>query len=81
MRARVSNPEREGEFFIDKLLVRILFIIETIWWTGLTLWDFEFHVSCSRISTFLVSNPDAQNTLSAFGLRAIRRVCGSETKP
>ena len=24
---------------IDNLLVRIHFIIEMIWWTGLTLWD------------------------------------------
>ena len=32
----------EREFFIDDLLVRIHFIIEMIWWTGLAPWEFEF---------------------------------------
>ena len=32
----------ERELFIDNLLVRIHFIIEVIWWTGLALWKFEF---------------------------------------
>ena len=32
---------REREFFIDNLLVRIHFIIEMIWWTGLAPWEFE----------------------------------------
>jgi len=27
---------------IDNLLVRIHFIIEMIWWTGLAPWEFEF---------------------------------------
>ena len=36
------EPPRERDFFIDNLLVRILFIIEMIWWTGLAPWDFEF---------------------------------------
>jgi len=31
---------RGGEFFIDNLLVRIHFIIEMIWWTGLAPWEF-----------------------------------------
>ena len=31
---------REREFFIDNLLVRIHFIIEMIWWTGLAPWEF-----------------------------------------
>jgi len=30
------------EFFIDNPLVRIHFIIEMIWWTGLAPWEFEF---------------------------------------
>jgi len=30
----------EREFFIDNLLVRIHFIIEMIWWTGLAPWEF-----------------------------------------
>ena len=29
------------EYFIDNLLVRIHFIIEMIWWTGLAPWEFE----------------------------------------
>jgi len=32
-------PERE--FNIDNLLVRVHFIIEMIWWTGLVPWEFE----------------------------------------
>ena len=32
----------DREFFIDSLLVRIHFIIEIIWWTGLEPWEFEF---------------------------------------
>ena len=42
------------EYVIDNLLVRIHFIIEMIWWTGLAPWEFEFLVSGSLISTFLV---------------------------
>ena len=33
----------ETEFYIDNLLVRIHFIIEMIWWTGLVPWEFAFH--------------------------------------
>ena len=41
MRRSTLEPGRlEREFFIDNLLVRIHFIIETIWWTGLAPWDF-----------------------------------------
>jgi len=37
-----QRPPRtlEREFFIDNLLVRIHFIIEMIWWTGLAPWEF-----------------------------------------
>ena len=41
------------EFFIDNLLVRIHFIIEMVWWTGLAPWEFEFPFPGSHISTFL----------------------------
>ena len=44
-------PERE--FFIDNLLVRIHYIIEIIWRTGLAPWEFEFPFPGSLISTFL----------------------------
>ena len=35
-----GSQVREREFFIDNLLVRIHFIIEMIWWTGLVPWEF-----------------------------------------
>ena len=31
----IDTGTREREFFIDNLLVRIYFIIEMVWWTGL----------------------------------------------
>ena len=43
----------EREFFIDKLLVRIHFIIVMIRWTGLAPWEFEFPFPGSLTSTFL----------------------------
>jgi len=43
-------PERE--FFTDNLLVRIHFIIEMIWLTGLAPWDFELTFPGSLTSTF-----------------------------
>ena len=49
-----SSPRdcRKREFFIDNLLVRIHFTIETIWWTGLAPWEFEFPFPGSLTSTF-----------------------------
>ena len=38
-------------FFIDNLLVRLLFIIEMIWWTGLASCEFGFPFPDSHIST------------------------------
>ena len=35
-----ADAQREREFFIDNLLVRVHFIIEMIWWTGLAPWEF-----------------------------------------
>jgi len=37
---RLSNLG-EREFCIDNLLLRIHFIIEMIWWTGLASWEFD----------------------------------------
>ena len=34
--------KREREFFVDNLLVRIHFIIEMTWWTGLAPWEFKY---------------------------------------
>ena len=44
---------KEREFFIENLLVRIHFIIEMIWWTGLAPWEFGFTFPGILISTFL----------------------------
>ena len=58
-RRYVSSVGRSGtiplerESFIDNLLVRILFIIEMIRWTGLAPWEFESSFPGSRTSTFL----------------------------
>ena len=41
------------EFFTDNLLVRIRFIIEMIWWNGLSPWEFEFPFPGSLIFTIL----------------------------
>ena len=44
MRVCREAPTRgrgEREIFIGNLLVRIHFIIEMIWWTGLAPWEFE----------------------------------------
>ena len=52
-RSRPRLGEGERQFFIDSLLVRIHFIIEMIWWTGLALWELEFPFPGSLISTCL----------------------------
>ena len=36
----LAHKTGEREFFIDNLLVRIHFIIEMLWWTGLAPWEF-----------------------------------------
>ena len=38
---------REREFFADNLLVRIHYITEMIWWTGLAPCEFDFPFSGS----------------------------------
>ena len=43
----------EREFLIDKLLVRIHFIIAMLRWTGLAPWEFECSFPGSLASTFL----------------------------
>jgi len=50
---RCGSSERES--FIDNLLVRMPFIIEMIWWTGLTPWMFKFPFPDSLTSSFLSS--------------------------
>jgi len=48
--------QSKREFFIDNLLVRIHFIIEMIWWTGLAPWESEFPFPGSLICTFPVKS-------------------------
>jgi len=45
---------RQREFLIEKLLVRIHFIIVMVRWAGLAPWELEFHFPGSLTSTFLV---------------------------
>jgi hypothetical protein len=47
-----SPAPKEREFCIDNSLVRIHFITEMIWWTGLAPWEFEFLFPGSLASTF-----------------------------
>jgi len=47
------SPQREREFFLDNLLVRIHLIIVMMRWPGLTPWEFEFPFPGSLTSTFL----------------------------
>jgi len=49
----MGGREREREFFVDNLLVRIHFIIVMMRWTGLAPWEFEFPFPGSLASTFL----------------------------
>ena len=53
-RLMVRTPPKR-DLFVGNLLVRIRFIIEMIWWTGLAPWDFKFPFSGSLISTFPVT--------------------------
>ena len=47
MRQPRQVTEREREFFVDNLLVRIHFIIVMVRWTGLAPWEFESPFPCS----------------------------------
>ena len=49
-----SSRTAERDVFMGNLLVRVHFIVEMIWWTGLAPREFEFPVPGSLISTFLV---------------------------
>ena len=44
----------ERAFFFDNLLVRIHCIIDTLRWTGLAPWEFEFLFPASLTSAFLI---------------------------
>jgi hypothetical protein len=55
--AGCSLHSREREVFLDNLLVRIRFIIEMIWWTGLTPWEFEENI---QRKIFIATNTAAK---------------------
>ena len=42
---------RDRDFFTGNLLLRIHFVIEMIWWTGLTPWEFELTFPSSFLGT------------------------------
>ena len=78
-RRRDRTPQcGERKFFIENILVRIHFIIEVIWWTGLAPREFEFPFPGSLISTFLYrlgcrSGPSAASSRSTHArLEALR---------
>ena len=54
---------------MDILLVRIHFIIEMSWWTGLAPWDLEFPFLGSLISTF--RNEVVADSNEAFALSCL----------
>ena len=57
------GPLMRGEILIDKLLVRIHFIIVIIRWTGLAPWEFEFLSPGSLTSTFRL---EVSSTLQGY---------------
>ena len=60
------NHERERDFFIDTLLVRIHFIIVMIGWTGLASWEFQSSFPGSLTSTFLLYHERLLARCAAF---------------
>ena len=57
--------QREREFFIDNLLVRVH---RCFWCTGLAPWEFESPFPGSLISTFLALQPRG---VTAHGIRTV----------
>ena len=39
---KITALDRQREFFVDNLTVRIHLIIVMVWWTGLAPWEAEF---------------------------------------
>ena len=75
----------ERKFFSDNLLVRIHFIIEMIWWTGLAPWEFEFTFSGSLTTcrmTFLIGRtPDKDDLMPLGGLVLDCRILAHTARP
>jgi hypothetical protein len=73
------SREREREFFIDNLLVRIHFIIAMVKWTGIAPRELEFHFPGSLISRnqvppllFIALGKDLDDTREALHCRPRR---------
>ena len=66
--AKLAEAKKEGEFIINHLLVRIHFIIEVIWWTGLAPREYEFPFPGSFISTYLKSKIDLEEFAAEVGV-------------
>ena len=67
----IISRTAEREFLVDNLLVRIDFIIEMIWWTGLAPWELEspFH------GRYLTSLYWAVTTMTTMGfVRLMHRI-------
>ena len=58
---------RAAAFYIESLPVRIHFIFEMIWWTGLAPWEFEFPFPLAGVGG------DALHGAERGGLRAAAR--------
>ena len=68
------------EFFIDNLLVRVLFVIEMMWWTGLAPWEFEFPLPGSLTSTFHEIQPHQKVNSRSYRTREREREREREKK-
>ena len=71
-RSALGCPVRERELFNDNLLVRIHFILEVIWWTGLAPFPF------SRSPCIYL--PGAPPEIGGVGLHGPYRSAPAETK-
>jgi hypothetical protein len=65
---RLCHQPAERDFFIDTLLVRVHFIVEMIWWTGLAPWECEFPF---EVALHLPSSTSLHSTV--YGVRFAAR--------
>ena len=68
LRTTPGFSDTESDFIIDKLTVRIHFIIVMIRWTGLAPWEFEFPFPGSITSTFMCT-PHTMDQGSVFSVQ------------
>ena len=65
-RARSTPHLPQREFLVVNLAVRIKFIIEMIWWTGLAPWEFEFPFPGSLLCTLFCLSLRCSNAVSVY---------------